>query len=122
MEAQFAVADGKEWFWWLSSDKRATVRQLKARESAASKELAVLDKRRAALLSDAKAELGVWSEVRCQLPWRSSELPCVCLAKSLSTQASRDMKSLGALQDYLLHRLEWTKGESCSGGLSSRAR
>ena len=58
-----AVADAKHWFWWLNNEQRAVVKERKAYESKAVRELASLEKQRASLLSDAKAELGLWSEV-----------------------------------------------------------
>ena len=63
MEAQLAVADAKPWFWWLNSERRAVVRERKAHQAAAAKDLANLERQRAALVSDAKSELGLWSEV-----------------------------------------------------------
>lgn len=64
MEAQLHVADAKHWFWWFNTEQRSIVRKQQKLEAAAAERLAGLQREQARLLSDAKSELGLWSEVR----------------------------------------------------------
>lgn len=62
MEAQLHVADAKHWFWWFNTEQRSIVRKQQKLEAAAAERLAGLQREQARLLSDAKSELGLWSE------------------------------------------------------------
>ena len=63
MEAQIATSDVKHWFWWLDRKQRAVVRKRKQEQFAAEKRVANIERQRKAIMTEAKAQLGLWSEV-----------------------------------------------------------
>ena len=76
-DAQLATYNEKSWFWWFKPEARARVNKAKARESAAAATARQLNRQHERLLSDAKSELGLWSEVGVDEArksfWRSFE-------------------------------------------------
>lgn len=65
-DAELATYNTKTWFWWANSQQRAVVGKAKAKERAAANAARGLNKQHEQLLSDAKAQLGLWSEVNPQ--------------------------------------------------------
>ncbi|KAK9797424.1 hypothetical protein WJX73_000305 [Symbiochloris irregularis] len=63
LEAQMAVGDAKHWFWWFNSEQRAVVKERKREEVVFAKKAQKLNQQREKTLHQAKAELGLWSEV-----------------------------------------------------------
>ena len=62
-DAELATYNAKSWFWWASSQQRVVVGKAKGREREAAQAARKLNKQHERLLSDAKAQLGLWSEV-----------------------------------------------------------
>ena len=62
-DAELATYNTKSWFWWANSQQRAVVGKAKEKERVAAEAARQLNKQHDKLLSDAKAQLGLWSEV-----------------------------------------------------------
>lgn len=63
LESRYAVYDAKEWFWRFKPDVRERVRALQAVERQREAELAAVDAKLEKHVSNAKAAVGVWSDM-----------------------------------------------------------
>ena len=98
MDAQHTVYEAKSWFWWFNKEQRTVVSERKKHEAAAAKHLAAIQKQQAALMSDAKSELGLWSEVRSHQEEHQSQ----ALIRLLNNNVSWFHSSCHAAMDCLL--------------------
>ncbi|KAK9811408.1 hypothetical protein WJX72_003432 [[Myrmecia] bisecta] len=77
IEADLELQDAKVWFWRFRAEHRPTVHEKQKVEAAARAVLVQQEKERDKRISDAKAELGLWSELGLHesraLFWRSFE-------------------------------------------------
>ena len=88
--ARDALQHEKTWFWWADRQKREAVRERKETERKTWAVLRKHEKHIDGLLSQAKAELGLFSELGLEegrtLFWQSFQAGKVCYKSLLSCQ------------------------------------